>query len=430
VSAVAAEVPERPFARLLPALILFAFVVALGQQALAQFSLVQDSAKAVMHLTDEQLGLIQALGAAVPMLLLSIPIGILVDRTNRLRLTIILASVWTIGTIGTAFAGDMTTLILARMAAGVGATGAVTALISIAADLCAPAQRGRAMLILTVGKSAGIAAAIGVGGLVLKLLGPGGLWGLPSWRALLVLLGLASAAIVVLLFTQREPVRREVLAGPGAPFGEVFRELWARRGFLIPLFVGQIGVTMADASAGTFVAPILSRNYGIPPEAASWVGGVLFLTGLAGSIAGGVLADFGHRSGKRGGILYGAIIAAAIGIPGAFFSIAPSVNMLGAGLGLLMFCGTITGLITAVAITVLLPNELRGLCIGAFLSLAGLIGFGLAPWLVTHMSVPLGGEKHLGEALAILSVAVSIASVFAFLIAARRAPHSAVEAPI
>lgn len=424
------EVVERPFSRLLPTLILFAFVVALGQQALAQFSLVQDSAKAAMGLSDEDLGLIQALGAAVPMLLLSIPIGILVDRTNRMRLVIILATVWAVGTIGTAFAGSVTTLIFARMAAGVGATGAVTAIISIAADLCAPAQRGRSMLILTVGKSAGMAAAIGVGGLVLKLLGTDGLWGLPSWKALLVLLGLVSLATVALLFTQREPARREVLAGPGAPFRTVARELWSRRIFLIPLFVGQIGVTMADASAGTFVAPILSRNYGIPPEAASWVGAVLFATGLAGSIAGGVLADIGHRSGKQGGILYGAIIAAAVGIPGAFFSVAPNVTTLGAGLGLLMFCGTITGLITAVAITVLLPNELRGLCIGAFLSLAGLIGFGLAPWLVTKMSVPLGGEKHLGEALAILSVAVSIASVFAFWLAARRAPHSATEQPV
>ena len=423
-------VPERSFARLLPALLLLAFVVALGQQALAQFSLVQESAKAAMGLTDIQLGLVQGLGAAVPMLLLSIPIGILVDRTNRLRLTIVLASVWTLGTLGTAFANDIWTLTFARMAAGVGATGAVTAVISIAADLCAPAQRGRSMLILTGGKSAGIAAAIGVGGWVLVLLGPAGLWGLPSWRALLVLLGLVSAATIGLLFTMREPARREVLAGPGAPLGTVFRELWARRAFLIPLFVGQISVTMADASAGTFVAPILSRSYGIPPEAASWVGGVLFLTGIAGSIAGGVLADVGHRSGKRGGILYGAIAAAALGILGAFFSVAPSVPLFGVGLGLLMFCGTITGLVTAVVITVLLPNELRGLCIGAFLSLAGLIGFGAAPPLVTWISTLIGGEKHLGEGLAMLSVTVSIASVFAFWLAARRAPHSATAEPV
>jgi hypothetical protein len=34
------------------------------------------------------LGLIQGVSAAVPLVLFSIPVGILVDRTNRVRLTI------------------------------------------------------------------------------------------------------------------------------------------------------------------------------------------------------------------------------------------------------------------------------------------------------------------------------------------------------
>lgn len=422
-----APVAEKPFARLLPVLILFAIVICLGQQAMAQFGFVQDSAKAALGLNDSQLGTIQAVGLAVPILLLSIPVGILVDRWNRMRLTILLGAVWTAGTIGTAFAQDMTTLLIARMAAGVGAVGAVTALISVAADICAPDQRGRSMLILTIGKVGGIAAAFGVGGLVLKALGADGLWGLPGWRALLLLLGIASAVGVALLLFVREPARREVVAGNNAPFREIFAELWARRAFLLPLFAGQISVTMADQATVTYVSPILGRSYGVPPEQAAWVGTVLFFTGLAGSIAGGALADIGHRSGKRGGILYGAIAAAALGIPAALFSVAPSVPLFGVGLGLLMMCGTITGLVTAVVITVLLPNELRGLCIGAFLSLAGLIGFGVAPVLVAQLSILLGGEKHLGEALAVVSVAVSVASLFAFLLAARNAPESATE---
>jgi hypothetical protein len=45
-------------------------------------------------------------------------------------------------------------------------------------------------------------------------------------------------------------------------------------------------------------------------------------------------------------------------------------------------CGAVTGLVVSVALTVLMPNELRGLCIGAFIAIAGLIGFGLAPWVV------------------------------------------------
>ena len=77
------------------------------------------------------------------------------------------------------------------------------------------------------------------------------------------------------------------------------------------------------------------------------------------------------------------------------------------------------------ALTVLIPNELRGLCIGAFIAIAGLIGFGIAPSLVTWTSGLLGGESHLGTALAMVGVATSLLSVIAFLIAIQTAPLSA-----
>ena len=66
-------------------------------------------------------------------------------------------------------------------------------------------------------------------------------------------------------------------------------------------------------------------------------------------------------------------------------------------LGVLMLCRHVTGLVTSVALTVLLPNELRGLSIGAFIAVAGLIGFGIAPSLVALVSKLLGGEQHLAR---------------------------------
>jgi Na+/H+ antiporter NhaD/arsenite permease-like protein len=78
-----------------------------------------------------------------------------------------------------------------------------------------------------------------------------------------------------------------------------------------------------------------------------------------------------------------------------------------------------------VALTVFIPNELRGLCIGLFIAVAGLIGFGIAPSLVTLVSSLLGGEKHLATALAGVGVGVSIVSLGAFILAMRNAPVSA-----
>jgi len=78
-----------------------------------------------------------------------------------------------------------------------------------------------------------------------------------------------------------------------------------------------------------------------------------------------------------------------------------------------------------VALTVWLPNELRGLGIGAFIAFAGLIGFGIAPSLVTLVSNMLGGEAHLPTSLAIVGVVVSMISVGGFALAVRNAPTAA-----
>jgi hypothetical protein len=81
-------------------------------------------------------------------------------------------------------------------------------------------------------------------------------------------------------------------------------------------------------------------------------------------------------------------------------------------------------MVASVALTVWLPNELRGLAIGAFIAIAGLIGFGIAPSLVTLVSGFLGGESHLATALAIVGVGVSIVSVAGFWLAMKGAPDT------
>lgn len=411
---------------LLPLLAL-SLAMAAGFTMMNSFSIVQESAKAELGLSDKMLGLIQGVSAAVPLVLLSIPIGILVDRVNRMRLTAILALVWTLGTAMTAMADSVITLFGARMLTGIGATGALTAALSLTADLCLPAQRGRAMLIVNLGKSFGQAGAFALTGWILGLIvaaGVGFSFGSAvPWRGTHYALAIVSVALILPLFFMREPARREVEAGPGAPFKTVVRELWARRAFLGPLFAGQTSVVMADAAAGIWAAPVLERNFGVPPEQfAGWLGLIVLVAGIAGAILGGVAADLGQKTGRRGGLLIGAVIAAAVGVPAALFPVMGDVTGFKLAIGLLVLCGSVTGLVTSVALTTLIPNEVRGLCIGAFIAIAGLIGFGIAPVLVTLVSDFLGGEEHLGTALAVVGVGVSIVSVFAFLIAMRNAP--------
>ncbi|HWU71996.1 MAG TPA: MFS transporter [Sphingomonas sp.] len=428
-------VAARSFASALGSLLLLALLMVIGFAVMGSFGVVQEGAKSELGLSDNMLGMIQGLGAAVPLVLFSIPIGILVDRFNRVRLMLTLAIVWTAGTVLTALAPNVATLVVARMLTGIGTTGALTAALSLSADLCAPDQRGRALLIVNLGKALGVAAAFALTGWLFgQYLGhalPDLLGGAQPWRSAHAALALLSAILLVPLLLMREPARQEIEAGPDAPFRTVMHELWSRRTFLIPLFVGQVAVVMADAAAGIWASPILSRLYGLQPQDfGGWMGAILFGTGVAGAVLGGFAADLGQRSGRRGGLLLGAVIAAAIGIPAALFSISPTVPIFAIAFGLLALCGTITGLITSVALTVLIPNELRGLCIGAFIAIAGLIGFGLAPSLVAGVSTMMGGERHIGQAQAIVGVTVSFCSFLGFLLAMRRAPTTATQEPL
>lgn len=408
-------------------LLLLALVTTVAFTALGSFGTIQESAKAELGLSDDHLALIQGLGAAVPMVLFSIPVGILVDRRNRVRLTLGLGLLWTLGTLLTAFAPNAALLTAARMLTGIGSTGSLTAALSLCADYCAADQRGRAMLIVNLGKALGVALGFALTGWLFGFFtdftGPG--WfDLTPWRSAHVALAAISALLLLPLLFLREPARREVEASPDAPFRVVAAELWARRAFLIPLFAGQVAVVMADVAATVWIAPVLSRDFALTPQQFSgWVGALLFGTGVLGAVIGGLSADWGQKSGRRGGLLLGAVIAAGIGVPAALFPIMPSVTGVAIMLGIIAACGAVTGLVVSVALTVYIPNELRGLCIGAFIAVAGLIGFGLAPWIVTRVSAMMGGEAMLAEALALVGVIVSALSFVAFLLAMRRAPE-------
>ncbi|HET9639306.1 MAG TPA: MFS transporter [Allosphingosinicella sp.] len=419
------------FTKALPKLLLLGITIGIGFTMMGSFSTVQEGAKAELALSDQSLGLVQGLSAAIPLLLLSIPIGVAVDRTHRVRLLIGLALAWTIGTALTAFAPNTGLLFAARMLTAIGTTGGLTAALSLTADYCAPALRGRGTLVVSLGQRLGIAAAFALPGWLFGRILAGALpaiGGLEPWRATHVLLALVSAVLLLPLLLLREPERHEVEAGPGAPFRVVAGELWQRRAFLIPLFAGQVSVVMADSASFIWAAPVLSREYGLSPgDFAGWMGLLVFSAGIGGAVLGGVSADLGQKSGRRGFILLGAVIAAGLGVPAALFPISGSIGLFAAALGLLVLCGTLTGLVVAVALTVLLPNELRGLCIGAFIAVAGLIGFGVAPSLVTAASAYMGGEQYLAEALALVGVATSAISFFAFALAMRRAPDDLSE---
>lgn len=391
----------------------------------AAFGPVQEFARLDLGLTDLQMGLVQGMAVAVPAALLSIPVGWLADHTNRVRMMVVLAILWSLGAAASAFATSFELLFAARMLSALGLTVVLPVAISIAADLCPPEKRGRSLLLLSMGKVFGLALAFALGGAVFGMLSARTepLFGMAAWRATQLIFAAGSALLVLPLLLLREPARQEV-AKAGAGFKASMQALWERRGLLAPLFIGQITVIMADASASIWATPVLMRTYGLAPaEFGGWMGLVLLGSGLVGTIVGGLAADAGLKRAGGRGLLMAAVIASAVGVPASFFAVMPGVAGFAILLTALLLAGTATGLITGTAIAVLIPNQFRALCLGSFVVVGSLIGFGVAPTLVTVISEAIGGPGALAPSLAGVSLASSLLSLIAFAMAARAAPE-------
>ncbi|MEA1652770.1 MFS transporter [Nitrospirillum sp. BR 11164] len=415
----------------LRALMVLALAMLAGMVARTLLSPVQELAKADMGLSDNQMGLIQGMALALPVAALAVPIGRLVDRTRRVTLLLALSALWIAGTVLSGLAWDFASLFVGRMLVGLGAAGAVPAILSLTADLSTPERRGRAVMVMVIGQAAGMAAAFAGGGALVGTLTPvAGLpQGLTAWRATMLLVALLMLGPTALLVWLAEPARQEGGAADApadvAPrLGPALAELWRLRRLVAPLMAGMITVNMGDAAATVWAVPVLTRSFGLQPaDFGGWMGVLLGLSGVGGTVLGGVVADWGHKRNARGGILWGAMGGAALSVPAALFALAPGVPLFALLLALLMVAGAIVAVGVASAITLLVPNHLRGLCLGLMSALGVFISLGLAPSIVSLLAQALGGEEHLPLALALEGAVASLAGVLTFR-RALRAAHS------
>ena len=85
--------PAPSIGRSIIALLLIALAIAVGFTAMQSFGIMAESAKRELGLSDTALALIQGGGAALPLVLFSVPIGVWVDRGNRVRLLLMMGAV-------------------------------------------------------------------------------------------------------------------------------------------------------------------------------------------------------------------------------------------------------------------------------------------------------------------------------------------------
>lgn len=392
-------------------------IIAATTAAYARFSIspLQEAMRSALSLSDNQMALLQGPALALPMVMAAIPLGLLIDRYSRVRLLLIFAVLDTSGSILTALASSFTLLLIARGLVGLAVAAISTTAFSLLADLYAPAERGRASMIVIVGQYGGMSAAFALGGALLARPNAGH----DSWRWAMLWLTGPMMAVMFLMLAMREPSRTGlVINKPSAR--QSFSELWLYRGVIAPLLMGLVMAEMEILAVLTWAAPTLSRNFAVSTERVGAIMAIgLMVSGAVGPIAGGFLADLCQRAGgpRRTMSMLGWL--AILAVPTGLFAVVPGV--VPASVLLVTYLMLLGGsLVIGIALfTVVIPNELRGLCMSTLAGAQVLFGVALAPMMVSLLSGILGGPDMIGRALALVCVTISILAAATFMVGRR-----------
>ncbi|PVM84797.1 MFS transporter [Caulobacter radicis] len=410
----------------LAVLVLLAFLTSMD---ITLTALLIEPMKRELALSDVQIGLLQGTVFGIAYGLSSLPMGWLIDRRNRMRLLVVGVVVWGVAMAGSGLSSAFAALVAWRTALGLVTALLVPASLSLIADFFPAERRAVATSLFAGGQACGQAFGILVGGAAFDWLAHSGLnvGGLSAWRMLYVAAAVVCTALLLLLLFLREPARQERDLALGDAGG--WRELWTHRRFLVPLLGGLLFSTIAVQGANVWAAPLLMRNFGLTPGGfAGWLSAVTLIGLIVGALSGGQLAELGRRRGGRAGVLLPAALAAFISAPLALFAVAPNVPLFAILLGLALVCAGMVPTVGVVAITLNLPNTIRGRGIAAYVLTTALFGAATAPAAIALLSQALGGEAKLGLAIVFVSAPAAILSGLCFLLAMRGEPAAVLEA--
>jgi MFS family permease len=402
-------------------LVVLTFILTVAIYAKSAISPLQETMRLALHLSDNQIALLQGPALAWPTMLIAIPLGLMVDRRSRVRILLVLVVLITIGSILTAHAANFALLLAARGLVGLATFAISPAVLSLLADMYPPEQRGRAGMVTTIGSFIGVAAVFAIGGQLAATAAPGP----QGWQSAMFWLTVPLLCLTVLLLPSlREPPRTgQVIENSSTR--ESLREFWKFRALILPPLVGVAFAEVALGGVMIWAAPSFSRSFDL---AADRVGAIMAfalpLGGIIGTIAGGVLADVCQRRGGPRRTLAVVAILALASAPPAFFSLAPTVTLASILLVVLTAALTTVVCMGVTLFTVVIPNELRGLCTGLLMGFGASIAFGVAPLLVSLLSGALGGEANIGLSLAIVCTGGCVICTSMCLTARSRAPSS------
>jgi MFS family permease len=385
--------------------------------------------------TDAQLGLLIGLGFSLFYSCVSLPAGVLVDRTGRRGLLGAAVGGWSLLTLLSGLAGNYWQLFLGRAGVGMAEGVIAPASYSLIRENVPPEARGRAFGVFSMAPYLGGSLALIAGGALMGAADRGAfddvflLGGLRHWQIVLVILGLVGAPLTLLPLVLPRDVR-----GAHSPqtstdmlgFGDALRYMREHRRLYVPLIAYTTLSTSVVFANGPWLPALVMRRFGVSVADVGYVYGLVKIVAAPlGLLLVGIVLD---RLGaaKRGFTVFGVVTSCVVLIAFAAVPFAPGVTATFAikGLGLI-FSGAYAA-IGAVVVARITPPQLVGKVTAVYLLFQSVLGTGLGPVFAGVLSAQVLGAT-IGTGMMITTLALGIPALAAFVLMSRRLPTSSVR---
>ena len=258
-------------------------------------SILQESIKIDLSLSDSQLGLLTGFAFAVFYVTAGIPIARLADRSNRRNIVAVSVGLWSFMTAISGFVQSYSQLLAARIGVGIGEAGGSPPSHSIVSDIFPPEKRASALAFYSTGVNLGILFGFLFGGWLNEFFG---------WRVAFMVVGVPGIILAIIVrATVREPVRglieNKKVSEKQVPFREVVSLLWQRKTFRHMAFACGLNAFVGYGTVN-WIASFFIRSHEMSTgELGTWLALSTGLFGAIGILLGGILGDKLAERDKR-----------------------------------------------------------------------------------------------------------------------------------
>lgn len=444
-------------------ILLLAFINMMGAFSRSMMGPVQEAMQRDLVFTDQQVALLQGFALAVPLAVMSVPAGILIDRLSRVRLLLAGIIGMVVSTAITAFSTTFAALLVGRCLLGVAYPIIGIGVYAISSDLAPETTRGRSATWLGVGEQCGAPLAFVLGGfLLVHTQGLRGPFVSPHpWGLSLLVMGAVLIPVAFSLKLLRDPRGQGVaheptafeqdwtvevahaasIAGGGTATeaerdagamaaeqsqGTIWARLWALRATAIPLQFIRATLFIADGAVFVWGAPLFLRKFHLrADEVGLIIGAILMGGGIVAAKVGGTLVDVFYRRGGARNVIVAMTGVACLCVPFSLYALPGNWLVTAVMLTIFLIAGISIATGALSLITIVIPSDMRGLNLGISTVVGSLFFVGLSPLAVSFTSDFLGGPNQIDRALAIVCCAASMLNALVLALSIRNFPKNA-----